>query len=34
LIATLGTHSEELESVLRFLDSDIELSISRILQSK
>jgi RNA polymerase sigma-70 factor (ECF subfamily) len=34
LIATLGTQSEELESVLRFLDSDIELSISRILQSK
>jgi RNA polymerase sigma-70 factor (ECF subfamily) len=34
LIATLGTHTEELESVLRFLDSDIELSISRILQSK
>ena len=34
LIATLGTHTDELESVLRFLDSDIELSISRILQSK
>ncbi len=34
LITNLGTHGEELESVLRFLDSDIELSISRILQSK
>ncbi|MFT3696416.1 MAG: hypothetical protein QM831_24965 [Kofleriaceae bacterium] len=34
LVASIGTHGEELESVLRFLDSDIELSISRILQSK
>jgi RNA polymerase sigma-70 factor (ECF subfamily) len=32
LIAALGMKSDELESLLRFLDSDIELSISRILQ--
>jgi RNA polymerase sigma-70 factor, ECF subfamily len=34
LVAALGTPSDELESVLRFLDSDIELSISRILSSR
>jgi RNA polymerase sigma-70 factor, ECF subfamily len=34
LIAALGTPTDELESVLRFLDSDIELSISRILMSR
>jgi RNA polymerase sigma-70 factor (ECF subfamily) len=34
LISALGTPSDELESVLRFLDSDIELSISRILMSR
>jgi RNA polymerase sigma-70 factor (ECF subfamily) len=32
LIAALGVKSDELESLLRFLDSDIELSISRILK--
>lgn len=31
LIASLGIDREEVESLLRFLDSDIELSISRIL---
>lgn len=31
LIAALGLHLEEVDSLLRFLDSDIELSISRIL---
>ena len=34
LVAALGTPSSELESLLRFLDSDIELSISRILMSR
>ena len=34
LIHALGTPSDELESLLRFLDSDIELSISRILMSR
>ncbi|HEY3807569.1 MAG TPA: hypothetical protein VGL61_33435 [Kofleriaceae bacterium] len=33
LVSALGTPGEELESLLRFLDSDIELSISRILGS-
>jgi RNA polymerase sigma-70 factor (ECF subfamily) len=33
LVTALGTPGEELESLLRFLDSDIELSISRILGS-
>lgn len=31
LVAALGVDRDELESLLRFLDSDIELSISRIL---
>jgi len=34
LVASLGTPGDELESLLRFLDSDIELSISRILNSR
>jgi RNA polymerase sigma-70 factor (ECF subfamily) len=34
LVAALGTPGEELDSLLRFLDSDIELSISRILMSR
>lgn len=34
LVAVLGTPANELDSLLRFLDSDIELSISRILQSR
>jgi RNA polymerase sigma-70 factor (ECF subfamily) len=34
LSAALGLPSSELDSMLRFLDSDIELSISRILQSR
>jgi RNA polymerase sigma-70 factor len=34
LVSALGTPGEELESLLRFLDSDIELSISRILSSR
>ncbi len=34
LTGALGASSEELESLLRFLDSDIELSISRILVSR
>jgi RNA polymerase sigma-70 factor (ECF subfamily) len=34
LVTALGTPSSELESLLRFLDSDIELSISRILVSR
>jgi RNA polymerase sigma-70 factor (ECF subfamily) len=34
LVNALGTPSNELESLLRFLDSDIELSISRILNSR
>ena len=34
LVHALGTPSDELESLLRFLDSDIELSISRILMSR
>jgi RNA polymerase sigma-70 factor, ECF subfamily len=34
LVTALGTPGEELESLLRFLDSDIELSISRILMSR
>jgi len=33
LVSGLGMGSDELESLLRFLDSDIELSISRILQA-
>jgi RNA polymerase sigma-70 factor (ECF subfamily) len=33
LVSTLGTQKEELDSLLRFLDSDIELSISRILMA-
>jgi len=33
LVSALGTPGNELESLLRFLDSDIELSISRILGS-
>ncbi len=32
LIASLGLHHDEVESLLRFLDSDIELSISRIFE--
>ena len=32
LVSALGTPGDELESLLRFLDSDIELSISRILE--
>jgi RNA polymerase sigma-70 factor (ECF subfamily) len=34
LVAALGAPTAELESLLRFLDSDIELSISRILTSR
>jgi RNA polymerase sigma-70 factor (ECF subfamily) len=34
LISTLGIDREEVESLLRFLDSDIELSISRILHGE
>ena len=34
LIGTLGASGDELESLMRFLDSDIELSISRILVSR
>jgi RNA polymerase sigma-70 factor (ECF subfamily) len=34
LVAALGTPNDQLESLLRFVDSDIELSISRILKSK
>jgi RNA polymerase sigma-70 factor (ECF subfamily) len=34
LLASLKVPSNDLDSLLRFLDSDIELSISRILQSK
>jgi len=34
LIASLGMPSDDVESLLRFLDSDIELSISRILISR
>ncbi|MDB4954800.1 MAG: putative DNA-binding regulatory protein [Myxococcales bacterium] len=34
LIAALGVPGGEVDSLLRFLDSDIELSISRILMSK
>ena len=34
LVTALGTPGDELESLLRFLDSDIELSISRILMSR
>lgn len=34
LLASLKVGSQDLDSLLRFLDSDIELSISRILQSK
>ena len=34
LVAGLGMGTDELESLLRFLDSDIELSISRILLSR
>lgn len=34
LIATLGIDREEVDSLLRFLDSDIELSISRILHDQ
>ena len=34
LVTALGTPGDELESLLRFLDSDIELSISRILNSR
>ena len=34
LLAGLGMGSDQLESLLRFLDSDIELSISRILLSR
>lgn len=34
LLASLKVPSGDLDSLLRFLDSDIELSISRILQSK
>ncbi len=34
LIAALGVKSDDVDSVLRFLDSDIELSISRILMSR
>jgi RNA polymerase sigma-70 factor (ECF subfamily) len=34
LIASLGVGTDEVDSVLRFLDSDIELSISRILLSR
>lgn len=34
LVAGLGMKGDEVESLLRFLDSDIELSISRILLSK
>jgi len=34
LVSGLGMGSDELESLLRFLDSDIELSISRILLSR
>ena len=34
LVVALGTPGDELESLLRFLDSDIELSISRILNSR
>jgi RNA polymerase sigma-70 factor (ECF subfamily) len=34
LVATLGLPGDELDSLLRFLDSDIELSISRILQAR
>jgi len=32
LIARLGARADEVESILRYLDSDIELSISRILR--
>lgn len=34
LIAALGVPGDDVDSMLRFLDSDIELSISRILMSK
>lgn len=34
LVAALGLPADDVESLLRFLDSDIELSISRILGSK
>lgn len=34
LIATLGIDRDEVDSLLRFLDSDIELSISRILHGE
>lgn len=34
LVASLGVSGDELESLLRFLDSDIELSISRILGTR
>jgi RNA polymerase sigma-70 factor (ECF subfamily) len=34
LVGSIGASGEELDSLLRFLDSDIELSISRILVSK
>jgi RNA polymerase sigma-70 factor (ECF subfamily) len=34
LVATLGLPPEGIDSLLRFLDSDIELSISRILVAK
>lgn len=34
LVASLGTPGDQLDSLLRFLDSDIELSISRILMSR
>jgi RNA polymerase sigma-70 factor (ECF subfamily) len=34
LVAALGLPTDELDSLLRFLDSDIELSISRILQAR
>ena len=34
LIAALGLRTAELDSLLRFLDSDIELSISRILDTR
>jgi RNA polymerase sigma-70 factor (ECF subfamily) len=34
LLASLKVPNQDLDSLLRFLDSDIELSISRILQSK
>lgn len=34
LIAALGVRSDDVDSLLRFLDSDIELSISRILISR